>query len=127
LPLTKTEFRCELLSADQLAALASGPLPSGVAADESRRSLHRDLYLDTPEGSLRRRGIVCRMRVGADGRSSMSLRIAGSNGTPPTRVSATTRSSEVAEAIASGNAVVHRLRGIVDPSLLQVQLDLQVD
>jgi polyphosphate kinase len=127
LPLTKTEFRCELLSADQLAALASGPLPSGVAADESRRSLHRDLYLDTPEGSLRRRGIVCRMRVGADGRSSMSLRIAGSNGTPPTRVSAMTRSSEVAEAIASGNAVVHRLRGIVDPSLLQVQLDLQVD
>jgi polyphosphate kinase len=127
LPLTKTEFRCELLSADQLAALASGPLPSGVPADESRRSLHRDLYLDTPEGSLRRRGIVCRMRVGADGRSSMLLRIAGSNGAPPTRVSAATRSSEVADAIASGNAVVHRLRGIVDPELLQVQLDLQVD
>jgi polyphosphate kinase len=127
LPLTKTEFRCELLSADQLAALASGPLLSGVPADESQRSLHRDLYLDTPEGSLRRRGIVCRMRVGADGRSSMSLRIAGSNGSPPTRVSAATRSSEVAEAIASGNAVVHRLRGIVDPELLQVQLDLQVD
>jgi polyphosphate kinase len=127
LPLTKLEFRCELLSADQLAALASGPLPSGVPADESRRSLHRDLYLDTPEGSLRRRGIVCRMRVGADGRSSMSLRIAGSNGTPPTRVSAPAGSSEVAAAIASGNAVVHRLRGIVDPSLLEVQLDLQVD
>jgi polyphosphate kinase len=123
----KTEFRCELLSADQLAALASGPLPSGVTADESRRSLHRDLYLDTPEGSLRRRGIVCRMRVGADGRSSMSLRIAGPNGSPPTRVSAMTRSSELTEAIASGNAVVHRLRGIVDPALLQVQLDLQVD
>jgi polyphosphate kinase len=127
LPVTKTEFRCELLSADQLAALASGPLPSGVPADESRRSLHRDLYLDTPEGSLRRRGIICRMRVGADGRSSMSLRIAGPNGAPPTRVSATTTSSEVAKAIASGNAVVHRLRGIVDPALLQVQLDLQVD
>ena len=125
--MTKTEFRCELLSADQLAALASGPLPSGVAADESRRSLHRDLYLDTPEGSLRRRGIVCRMRVGADGRSSMTLHIAGSNGEPPTRVSAPTRSSEVTAAIASGNAVVHRLRGIVDPTLLQVQLDLQVD
>jgi polyphosphate kinase len=127
LSVTKTEFRCELLSADQLAALASGPLPSGVSADESRRSLHRDLYLDTPEGSLRRRGIVCRMRVGADGRSSMSLRIAGPNGGLPTRISATTRSSEVAEAIASGNAVVHRLRGIVDPTHLQVQLDLQVD
>jgi polyphosphate kinase len=127
LSVTKTEFRCELLSADQLAALASGPLPSGVPADESRRSLHRDLYLDTAEGSLRRRGIVCRMRVGADGRSSMLLRIAGPNGAPPTRVSAVARSSELTEAIASGNAVVHRLRGIVDPALLQVQLDLQVD
>jgi polyphosphate kinase len=127
LPVTKTEFRCELLSADQLTALASGPLPSGVSADDSHRSLHRDLYLDTPEGSLRRRGIVCRMRVGADGRSSMSLRIAGSHGAPPTRVSAVTRSSQVADAIASGNAVVNRLRGLVDPTLLQVQLDLQVD
>lgn len=67
------------------------------------------------------------MRVGADGRSIMSLRIAGSNGSPPMRVSAVTHSSELAEAIASGNAVVSRLRGIVDPALLQVQLDLQVD
>ena len=106
-----TEFRCELLSADQLAALASGPLPSGVVADASRRSLHRDLYLDTPDASLRRRGIICRMRVGADGRSSLTLRIAGVNGTPPTRVTISTRSSNVAEAIASNNAVVRQLRG----------------
>ncbi|HEY9227377.1 MAG TPA: hypothetical protein VIP11_12060, partial [Gemmatimonadaceae bacterium] len=63
-------FRCELLSADQLAALASGPLPRGVPATEARRSLHRDLYLDTTDDSLRRRGIICRLRTRADGGGS---------------------------------------------------------
>jgi hypothetical protein len=70
-----TEFRCELLSADQLAALAAGPLPPGIPAGDARRSMHRDLYLDTPDDSLRRRGVVCRLRVDDAGRSSLSLRI----------------------------------------------------
>lgn len=122
-----TEFRCELLSADQLAALASGPLPHGLVAGDARRSLHRDLYLDTADDALRRRGVVCRLRATADGRGALSLRIKSMNGSAPTRIEAPTRALDVAEALATNNAVVRRLRGIVDPSALQVRADLEVD
>jgi len=122
-----TEFRCELLSADQLAALASGPLPPGIPAGDARRSMHRDLYLDTPDDSLRRRGIVCRLRVDDAGRSSLSLRIEGPRPQDVTRVDAPVRTPDVAAAFAADNPVARRVRGIIDPSLLQVRADLEVD
>ena len=121
------EFRCELLSADQLASLASGALPSGIPAGAARRSLHRDLYLDTADDALRQRGIVCRFRAGEDGRAVLSLRIAGSNGRRPLRIQSATRKLEVDKALASENTVVRRLRGIVDPAALLVRADLEVD
>src|SRR5215467_6449181 len=89
-------FRCELLSADQLAMLASGPLPSGLTASDPRRSLHRDVYLDTPDDSLGRRGIVCRLRTRADGGGMLTLRIAGS----PVNVEVATHGADVADALA---------------------------
>src|SRR4051812_16099915 len=120
------EFRCELLSTDQLASLASGPLPRGIPADEARRSLHRDLYLDTTDDALRQRGIVCRLRARSDGRGVLSLRIAEANG-PPVRVQATTNAQNIELALAGENAVVRRLRSIVDPAALLVRADLEVD
>jgi polyphosphate kinase-like protein len=122
-----TEFRCELLSADQLAALASGPLPPGIPAGDARRSMHRDLYLDTPDDSLRRRGVVCRLRVDDAGRSSLSLRVEGPRPEDVTRVDTPVRTADVAAAFASDNPVARRVRGIVDPTLLQVRADLEVD
>ena len=122
-----TEFRCELLSADQLAALASGPLPPGIPAGDARRSMHRDLYLDTPDDSLRRRGIVCRLRVDDAGRTSLSLRIEGPRREDVTRVDSPVRTGDVSAAFASDNPVARRVRGIIDPSLLQVRADLEVD
>jgi polyphosphate kinase len=121
------EFRCELLSADQLASLASGPLPHGIPADAARRSLHRDMYLDTSDDVLRQRGIVCRLRADAEGRGTLLLRIAESNGDGPVRVEAPTRSVDVAGALAENTDVVRRLRGIIDPSSLVVRTDLEVD
>jgi len=121
------EFRCELLSADQLASLASGPLPRGISADAAQRSLHRDLYLDTTDDALRQRGIVCRLRAGSDGRGVLSLRIANPNGAGPQRLQTTTRALDVPKALADENPVVRRLRAIVDPAALLVRADLEVD
>jgi polyphosphate kinase len=121
------EFRCELLSADQLASLASGPLPRGLTATDAKRSLHRDLYLDTLDDSLRQRGVVCRLRVSANGRGTLSLRIAGSNAGPSSRVEVATQTADVRLVLAENNKVVRRLSGIVDPAALQVRADLEVD
>ncbi len=123
-----TEFRCELLSADQLGALASGPLPPGIAAGEARRSLHRDLYLDTADDSLRRRGVTCRLRLDAKGGAALTLRIAGGEASGgDTRVDSRVAAGDVSAAMAADTAVSKRLRGIVDPALLQVRVDLEVD
>src|SRR5690242_15566529 len=100
-----TGFRCELLSADQLAALASGPLPPGMPASAARRSLHRDLYLDTPDDSLRRRGIVCRLRADADGTGTLTLQIPAAEQRQVVRVHAATRGADPAEALRSRNTV----------------------
>lgn len=123
-----TEFRCELLSADQLGALATGPLPPGIAAGEAHRSLHRDLYLDTSDDSLRRRGVVCRLRLDAQGGAALMLRITGGeSGGGDTRVDTQVSATDAQSALAGDNAVSRRVRGIVDPALLQVRVDLEVD
>jgi polyphosphate kinase len=123
-----TDFRCELLSADQLGVLASGPLPPGIAAGEARRSLHRDLYLDTADDSLRRRGVICRLRLDAKGGAALTLRIAGGEtGGGETRVDSRVAAGDVPTAMAAETAVSKRVRGIVDPALLEVRVDLEVD
>jgi polyphosphate kinase len=123
-----TEFRCELLSADQLGELASGPLPPGIVAGEARRSLHRDLYLDTVDDSLRRRGVTCRLRLDSKGGAALTLRIAGGEADgAETRVDARVAAGDVAAVMAADTAVSKRVRGIVDPALLQVRVDLEVD
>lgn len=118
-----TSFRCELLSADQLAMLAAGPLPSGLMASQAQRSLHRDVYLDTPDDSLGRRGIVCRLRTCADGEGTLTLRVASS----PLNLEVATHGADVRDALAARNDVTRRLRGIVDASALGTRVDLEVD
>ena len=123
-------LRCDIVSATQLVELASAPLPLGVRASAPRRTLHRDLYLDTVDGVLRRRGVVCRLRVGADDRHSLSLRIGGGDATraaPAVRVDAPVQAAEMAAALREDNPVTRRLRGVVDPALLEVRVVLEVE
>src|SRR4051812_25986411 len=51
-------LRYELRSGDQWQALAAASLPPGFSASPPRRSLHRDLYLDTADDALHRRGVL---------------------------------------------------------------------
>ncbi|MDQ6634764.1 MAG: hypothetical protein M3Z10_08410, partial [Gemmatimonadota bacterium] len=91
---SSTSFHYALRSTHQLEELAQAPLPLGIAASEPRRSMHRDLYLDTDDDSLRRRGIVLRLRLGATDEHLLALRIASVNGTPPLRLDARVRAAD---------------------------------
>lgn len=121
-----TSFRYELRSAEHLESLASAALPLGIGASAPRRSMHRDLYLDTPDGSLRERGITCRLRIGADDTHRLSLRIEGTTASPRVRVDARVRSAEVRGALAENTSVARRIRALIDPALLDTQLDIEV-
>jgi polyphosphate kinase len=122
-----TSFHYALRSTHQLEELAQAPLPLGLAASEPRRSLHRDLYLDTDDDSLRRRGIVLRLRLGATDEHLLALRIASANGTPPLRLDARVRAADLEGALAEHNAVTRRIRALTDPAHLVVRLDLEVE
>lgn len=122
---SRHEFRYELRSAEQLAQLAGGALPLGLPATAPSPSAHRDVYLDTSDDALRRRGVSCRLRLPAAGDPLLTLRIGG-NGVPPVRVDAPVRSGEVASALAEDNAATRQLRAFIDARLLAPRLDLEV-
>ena len=124
---TRTTFRYELRSAEQLEVLASAPLPLGMPASAPRRSRHRDLYLDTADQTLRRRGVTCRLRIGEHESHLLSLRIDGTSSDAPVRLDAAVRAPDARAAFAENNAVARRVRALVDPELLVTQLDLEVD
>src|SRR5215212_7456374 len=118
------DFRCDVASAAQLLELAHAQLPPGLRAGPPRRELHRDLYLDTPDDGLRERGITCRLRIGADDRRVLTLRIATPDGGPagarPQRVDAHVHGTTPRAALGEDNRVTRRLHALVNPDRLDV-------
>src|SRR2546429_525007 len=51
--------------------------PLGLRAGPTHRTFHRDLYFDTPDGDLHRRGATCRLRFDVDDRRALALDVAG--------------------------------------------------
>jgi polyphosphate kinase len=126
-PRQQASFRYEIRSEQHLEELASAPLPGGTFATPPRASQHRDLYLDTEDDSLRRRNIVCRLRLRADDTRTLSIRLPeGAEGTEGSFDSPVT-SADVSGAVAERTAAGRRLSALIDPELLVVRLDLEVD
>jgi polyphosphate kinase len=120
-------FRYELRSSRHIEDLAFSPLPLGIPASQPVSSQHRDLFLDTHDDTLRRRNIVCRLRLGADDSRLLSLRIGFALGESPVRVDSRVQASDVAGALAENSAAGRRLRALVDPALLVARMDLEVE
>ena len=120
-------FRYELRSSGHLEELASARLPDGIPASDARPSQHRDIYLDTKDDTLRRRNIVCRLRLGTDDNRTLSLRIgSGKNGTE-TRVDSGVQSTDATAAASENTEAGRRLRALVNPEVLVPRLDLEVE
>jgi polyphosphate kinase len=120
-----TVARYELRSASELESLARAELPLGLRCGEARRSTHRDVYLDSRDDTLRARGVVCRLRIGAGTPHRLSLR--GADGASPLRLDSTVRTIDPAAALAADTSVRRQLLSIVDPSTLVPRLELEVE
>jgi polyphosphate kinase len=120
-------FRYELRSSQHLDDLASSRLSNDIAANEARPSQHRDLYLDTPEDDLRGREIVCRLRLGADDKRILSLRVGSASEPTRLRVDSRVRASDVKDALAENTEAGRKLKALIDPDLLVVRLELEID
>ena len=120
-------WRYDIRSARHLGELAAAPLPLPLEVSSSKRSQHRDLFLDTLDDALRKRGIVCRLRLRADDTRSLSVSIGGDKSNSSTRVDSDVQSAEVAGAVLEPTAAGRRLKALIDPSLLVARLELEVE
>jgi polyphosphate kinase len=119
--------RYEIRSARHLGELAAAPLPVAMSASQPRRSQHRDLFLDTADDALRKRNIVCRLRLRSDDTRALSLSIGGGTGDPPARFESDVVSADIVTALREPTTAGRRLSALIDPALLLVRLEIEVE
>jgi polyphosphate kinase len=128
--LPPAEFRCDVPTAELLAALAGEPLPLGLVVRATTRQHYRDVYVDTTDNALAARGIACRIRYGADDRRTITLGVAEA-GLPvsgPGELHEADAGALDLPAILNGDTgPARRLRGLVDPARLEPRFELEID
>ena len=124
-------FRCDVPSLDLLTRLAGEPLPHGLRAGRESKTYFRDVYYDTADGSLERRGLTCRFRYFVDDRRVLTIALGGRGQgavvTPAQAVEAPVAEPDAATAFAGGSEPARRLRALVDPARLQPVADLETE
>ena len=121
------ERRFDVVSAEQLEKLASEPLP-GELDSTLTRVLYRDLYIDTDDEQLQRRGITCRLRVGSDDRRILTVFVGAQNDpAPPRRYEARVETADPRAALNGDSEPARRLAAVVDFRLLQTRIELQIE
>src|SRR5438552_10638810 len=124
---TMIERRFDVVTAEQLTALAGQSLDC-VQLSDPAAVLYRDLFIDTGDDHLQRRGITCRLRIGSDDRRALTVFVGTLNDpTPPRRYDAAVSSAVARDALASDTEPARRLSAIVDVRLLETKLELQVE
>ncbi len=116
------ERRWDIPSAALLEALLAAPLPLRLRSGRAHQSFHRDLYFDTPEGDLRRRGVSCCLRFDLEDRRRLTL-----DSTAAGRSEASVPELEPHEVFAGRAEPARRLRALVDPKRLVLLQELEVE
>lgn len=117
-----SEHRWEITTAARLEELLAAPLPLGMRATPLDQTFYRELYFDTADGDLRRRGASCCLRFDMEDRRSMTL-----EAPPAGRWEAPVSELEPHEVFTGGSEPARRLRALVEPERLTLQLELQVE
>ena len=120
---TRGEVRWDVASLELLKELMASPPPSGLRVRRTTQGFHRDIYYDTADGSLGRRDVTCRFRLGADDRRVLTVTLAS----PRRRFSSPIPELEVGAAVRGESEAARRLRGLVDPAALEPLVELEVE
>jgi len=71
------EWKAEVTTLDLLNRMVTDPLPLGLSAGPVEPFFQRDMYFDSADWTLRRRGVSCRFRIRVDDRRILTLRTIG--------------------------------------------------
>jgi len=117
------ETRCDVPSIELFRSLIERPLPLELGDARAERFFVRDIYLDTSDRRLHKRGITCRYRIRGDDRRRLTVFVtddsARSAGRLP-RHEEDLDETDPLRAAAGPSAPARYLRSICDPELLKV-------
>lgn len=123
-------FRCDIRTPELLATLLAAPLPLGLVPRPAERRPHRDVFVDTSDDALAARGVICRIRYGADDRRTLTLGVA-EPGLPVAGARevyhAEAQPVEIGAILRGESEPARRLRGLLDPARLEPRFELEVD
>lgn len=120
---SRAEVKWDVASLALLRELVASPPPQGLRVQEAVQGYHRDIYYDTADGSLGRRDVTCRFRLGADDRRLLTITLAS----PRRCFSSVVPELELGAALRGDSEVARRLRGLVDPAKLEPVAELGVE
>jgi polyphosphate kinase len=119
----RAEVKWDVASPERLRELLAAPPPLGLRRGPARQEFHRDIYYDTPDGSLGRRDVICRFRLGVDDRRLLTVTL----GAPRQRFASPVPELDLAAALRGDSEAARRLRGLVDPTTLEPLAELEVE
>lgn len=108
-----------------LEQLLQEALPLGYKAGPLFRTFFRDILFDTPGGELRKRKIVCRLRIRMDDRRLLGLEIQTAAGWE--LYQAWVAESDPAKVLGGVSEPARRLQAIVDPGRLSPVMELATE
>src|SRR5207245_2861510 len=126
------EWRGEVPTLDLLNRLVTEALPLGLRSGPAEPFFQRDIYFDSADWTLRRRGVSCRFRIRVDDRRILTLRTIGrwDGGVPlvlPQTFEADVPELEGAQALTGTSDPARRLRSLIDPALLLPRIQFETE
>ncbi len=117
-----TERRWDIPTTALRDELLAAPLPLGLTGGPPAHTFYRDLYFDTAERDLARRGARCRLRFDMDDRRWLALHAPGAG-----HWEGAVRELDPRDVFRGSAEPARRLRALVDPERLVLHLELQVE
>src|SRR3989449_11397666 len=126
------EWRGEVPSLDLLNRMVTEALPLGLRSGPVEQFFQRDIYFDSADWTLRRRGVTCRFRVRGDDRRVLTRRPIGrpEAGVPvivPQTAEAEVPELEGEEALAGASEPARRLRALIEPGRLVPRIQFETE
>ena len=126
------EWKADVPTLDLLNRMVADPLPLGLRSGLVEPFFQRDIYFDSADWTLRRRGVSCRFRIGVDDRRVLTLRTGGrwEDGAVvmlPQRFEALVPELEGDQALAGTSDPARRLRALIEPGQLLPRIQFETE
>src|SRR5207253_58289 len=126
------EWTGEVPTLELLNRMVTESLPLGIRSGPIEQSFQRDVYFDSADWTLRRRGVACRFRTRVDDRRILTLRAAGrwEGGAPlvvPQTFEADVAELEGEQALRGMSDPARRLRALIEPTLLMPRIAFETE